>query len=1033
MKRILFILLIWFSASAFLPGVLVLNDSIDDGFVWIPASEGGHPAPPEIHSRMIDANSIELTATFSGIWARAKETEQGDFTEIYFEDFGKFAPFGSPDLPQFTTMLELTQNASTVIKNVEYQFTSVQLNDFNLPGTIFPMQPAIPKSGTQQDWVPPDADFYDSDQFFPQDLVRLTSPFQQRDHHIQPVQMFPVRYNPVSGEIQIIQTITVEIEWQDSPTTEKIQNENLKNPIFDSLYPEIIESPVATMDEPKSKTPGEGYLIISPDGFLSNLSAFIILKQSQGYDVTLASLSEIGSPTTDGIKKFIQNAYDTWENPPVYLLMIGDSNLIPAWPFKPSGVSTNGKKTDLYYATMDGTADFVPDIFYGRIPARDATQLNAMLSKIIAYSQNNGTEDWVKKAAFISTCDSGNYTIPIGSHDYVINSFTTPLGFTGIFPENPQIGGDKLYCRTSSSTVNPNISTYIINAINDQRSLVTYSGHGSKTAWYDPSYINIGQSVVRNLADNQINPFVSSFACETGDFANETTTESFGETWMIQPLKGAIAYLGSADYSYWGPDDKLERSMYAALLANPANPPPIDQAIFTGLQAVQTYNITYGQYYWETYNLLGDPSTQIWIGPRPSDFTLSFPAGNIDMCAGTTIDSPVNVTSYDGFSDPVALSLLGLPTNVTGHFNPNPIIPTAFSTLSFSADGIADVGDYNMTIRGESGSIQHDLLFQLAINNALPDVPTPTSPSNASINQSTLPTFSWQSPIQARSFQLQVATDAEFSKIIIDEEGLITPVFTPTVSLESLTNYYWRVKALNGCGEGDYSTVFSFVTRRDTGDCEHITDTLILHENDFESELIGWTTSNWLWDVGRFLSPDHAYFAQAPSFVTDQKLTSPAISIPETSTNTTLRFWQWRNLEAGSTMCLDGGNLEYSINGGTNWTPVLNTMILSESYDGLVSSSFSNPLGGLYAWCDQKDWVKTVMDVTALGGEDAIFRFRLGTDYSTGTEGWYVDDFRVQACIEFLSIFYCMFAYRKECIKRTFCYLSLPDHKSIPT
>jgi len=435
-------------------------------------------------------------------------------------------------------------------------------------------------------------------------------------------------------------------------------------------------------------------------------------------------------------------------------------------------------------------------------------------------------------------------------------------------------------------------------------------------------------------------------------------------------------------------------------LSNPANPPPIEQAIFTGLQAVQTYNITYGQYYWETYNLLGDPSTQIWIEPRPSDFVLSFPAGNIDMCSGTSKDSPLNVTSYDGFSDPVTLSLFGLPTSITGQFNPNPIIPSAFSTLSFSADVLAEVGDYDLTIHGESDSLSHDLLFQLAINNTLPNSPAPTSPFNASINQSLYPTFVWEVPIQARSFQLQVAIDPEFSKIIIEKEGLITPVFTPTVSLESLTTYYWRVKAVNGCGEGDYSPVFSFVTRRDTGDCEHITDTLILHENDFESDLTGWTTSNWLWDVGRFLSPDHAYFAQAPSFVTDQKLTSPAISIPETSTNTTLRFWQWRNLEAGSTMCLDGGNLEYSINGGANWTPVVNTMILSESYDGLVSPSFSNPLGGVYAWCDQKDWVKTVVDVTALSGEDAIFRFRLGTDYSTGTEGWYVDDFRVQACIE---------------------------------
>lgn len=1000
MKKVLFIFIIWFFTSAFLPGDYVFNKSMEDGYIWISATGEGQPAPVKIETQSVSETSITLTVSFSGIWARVKETDQGNFTELYFDEFGDFAQLGSPKLPQFTSMLELSDGKSVDIKNVQFHSTSVQLSDFNLPKIIFPMQPEMRKSKTLQDWVPPNANIYETDQFFPHEFVQLTSPFQQRDHNIQPVQFFPVRYNPVSGELQIIQTITVEINWQTPSFTEKYPNEQLKNSLFDSLYPEMIESPVGTMDEPKLITYGSGYLIISPDSFLSQLSPFLSLKQSQGYDVSLVSLSEIGSSTTDGIQKFIQNAYDTWENPPVYLLLVGDSNIIPAWSFKLSDIQTYGKKTDLYYATMDGAADFVPDIFYGRLPARDATQLNAMLSKIIAYSQKDGSEPWVKKAAFISTCDSGNYTIPIGSHDYVINTFTSSLGFTGIFPINPQPGGDKLYCRTGITTVNPNISSNILTAINDQRSLVTYSGHGSKTAWQDPSFINIYQSDIQNLLANQITPFVSSFACETGDFANETTTESFGETWMIQSQKGAIAYLGSADYSYWGPDDRLERNMFVSLFSNPSEPPPVAQAIFSGLQAVQTYNPTYARYYWETYNLLGDPSTQIWIGPRPSDFAISFPDGNIAMCAGEEKNSLVQVVSYDGFSEPVSLSLLDLPGNVTGQFSPNPITPTSFSTLNLTTDLLTNIGNYEVTLQGDGGEMQHNIQFQLTINNTIPDAPILLSPSNFSSNQSLLPTFTWQSPAQFTSFRIQVALDPDFTRIMLDEDDLSTPVFTPSISLESLTSYYWRVKALNGCGESTFSPTFTFTTRRDTGDCEHISDTVVLNENDFESDLTGWTSTDWLWDVGRFMSPNHAYLGSAPGSISDQKLISPIISIPVASTKTTLRFWQWRNLEAGTSMCFDGGNLEFSTNGGTNWSPVLNTMILSEPYDGLVSSNFSNPLGGKYAWCEQKDWIKTVVDISSLAGQNTTFRFRLGTDYSTATEGWYVDDFRVQACIE---------------------------------
>jgi len=75
-------------------------------------------------------------------------------------------------------------------------------------------------------------------------------------------------------------------------------------------------------------------------------------------------------------------------------------------------------------------------------------------------------------------------------------------------------------------------------------------------------------------------------------------------------------------------------------------------------------------------------------------------------------------------------------------------------------------------------------------------------------------------------------------------------------------------------------------------------------------------------------------------------------------------------------------------------------VMLTDPYDGPVSTSFSNPLAGFDAWCgDPQDWLRSVVNLDAFAGETARFRFRIGTDSSVSREGWYVDDVAVQACV----------------------------------
>ncbi|MCB1607719.1 MAG: hypothetical protein KDI71_12155, partial [Xanthomonadales bacterium] len=60
---------------------------------------------------------------------------------------------------------------------------------------------------------------------------------------------------------------------------------------------------------------------------------------------------------------------------------------------------------------------------------------------------------------------------------------------------------------------------------------------------------------------------------------------------------------------------------------------------------------------------------------------------------------------------------------------------------------------------------------------------------------------------------------------------------------------------------------------------------------------------------------------------------------------------------------------------------------------------------GQPGWCDVQDWTRSVVDIDALAGQTAQFRFRLGSDGSVGGDGWYVDDFKIQSCTDSNLIF----------------------------
>lgn len=101
--------------------------------------------------------------------------------------------------------------------------------------------------------------------------------------------------------------------------------------------------------------------------------------------------------------------------------------------------------------------------------------------------------------------------------------------------------------------------------------------------------------------------------------------------------------------------------------------------------------------------------------------------------------------------------------------------------------------------------------FTTASSAPPPSVPTLSSPANGATNQPTTIVVSWNAASSAAHYWLQVATDQVFSNTIVGD-STITSTSEQVNNLVASTVYYWRVRALNGAGMSNWSSVWSFTT-----------------------------------------------------------------------------------------------------------------------------------------------------------------------------------------------------------------------------
>lgn len=562
----------------------------------------------QIHESSFE--SISGTARFDRPFSGGQETPGGTFSTIEIAGTTPTNRIGKPELPVLRRFFHIPAGAEPSLFLTVLEEEKVAAMDIGVEHPVIPVQPPVPKriGALEEIEFVIDKQLYREDRYYPEEEARIIETGVIRGHSYVLVEIYPVRYNPVRDEFSLLSRVDFEIRLAGSDAAETREALSTYGSLpFEKILLDVLVNhdayhPVETRSLPAPL----GLLIVVPDAYYTSALAYADWKVQKGFHTTVAPLSETG-PTRNEIYDYVQDAYFTWEVPPTYLLLFGDTNLIPCY----TG-SAGNHETDLKYVSVDG-GDWLPDLIVGRFPFRTSGQLQAMATKSLDYETLNlPGNDFLNETCFIASDDPWYWDLAEDTHRYVILNYMRPNGifWTGIRGHS---GGNTQDIR---------------NAVNEGQTFVNYSGHGSTGGWGGPSF---NQNDVRNLTNQDMYPWVISHACDTGRYEE---TECFGETWVRETGRGGLAFWGASNSTYWDEDDYLERRMYDANFRRDFT--TIGEQTYAGLYWMYIYGWNRSQYYFEAYNILGDPMVDLYmgfpfvgdisypgtIGVGPQDFTI---------------------------------------------------------------------------------------------------------------------------------------------------------------------------------------------------------------------------------------------------------------------------------------------------------------------------------------------------------------------------------------------------------------------------
>ena len=491
---------------------------------------------------------------------------------------------GAPELPRMARSIIIPDLAHMELSVLETEFIDVPVENIepskgNLTRDIDPS--TIPYTYGKP---------YQTDEWYPSNFVFMREPYIMRSLRGQTVVLQPIQYNPIQRTLRIYTHIKISILEnglsQNNPLTRRPANGGSRE--FEHMYKDhFINYPT---DDRYDVLGEQGpMLIISYGDFMDEMQTFVDWKNYKGIPTEMVDIADIGD--VDDMAQLVEDQY--YENGIAFVLLVGDIDQIETIRRSDGAGSNSPSDNSLTFVAGN---DFYPDLIIGRFSAETGEQVETMINRTIEYEMDpDPAADWYKKGSGFASNqgpgDDGEY-----DDEHLDNIRELLLAYT-------YIEVDQIY--DPDGTVAQGEA-----AINEGRSIVNYTGHGSNGSWGNGCPMN--NTNVNGLVNTGMWPFIWSVACVNGEFNVGTC---FAETWLRATDSdgnptGAIATLMSTINQAWSPPMEGQDEMNAIFVESYSDN---IKRTFGGLSfnGMSQMNDSYGsQGYDETcyWTIFGDPS-----------------------------------------------------------------------------------------------------------------------------------------------------------------------------------------------------------------------------------------------------------------------------------------------------------------------------------------------------------------------------------------------------------------------------------------
>ena len=284
-------------------------------------------------------------------------------------------------------------------------------------------------------------EIYNENTEYPQQIFNLHEPKIMRDYRIVSFDLKPFIYNDKKREIRIIKSAEIQIEFNlNKPgiNEKNSRNSTLVSPAFSNIYQKTFINYDFLANRDTNSNEHILYILPDDNNVMTIIQTLLDWKHRSGYIVSTATTAETGT-NASSIKSYILNAYNNWEDPPAYVVLVGDaggSYEIPTW-FESSSYSGEG---DHPYARLEGD-DEAEDVFIGRLSFSNTTELATIVNKNINFEKDPYlTEtDWYEDILLVGdTNPSGISTISTNKYiKEIALDFNPNYEFTELYSSEP--------------------------------------------------------------------------------------------------------------------------------------------------------------------------------------------------------------------------------------------------------------------------------------------------------------------------------------------------------------------------------------------------------------------------------------------------------------------------------------------------------------------------------------------------------------------------------------------------------------------